>query len=55
MRILQVVLGLISLFAVGAYLWGYHLLAALLGWVVFPSVILADFIIRDIQRGRRTP
>lgn len=55
MRVLQVIAGLISLFAVGAYLWDHHHLAELLGSVVFPSVILVDFIIKDIGRGRRAP
>lgn len=50
MRGFQALAGFIAMCAVGSYLWGHHLLAALLGWVAFPLAILADFI---VERRRK--
>jgi hypothetical protein len=45
MRTLRALTGLIAIFAVGSYLWGHHLLGATLALIVFPLVILDDFIV----------
>jgi hypothetical protein len=51
MRTFQALAGMVALFAVGFYLWGHHFIAALLGWVVFPLLILADFVIGKRKSG----
>jgi hypothetical protein len=53
MRSLQAVAGLVTICAVGSYLWGHHVLAGLLGWIVFPLVILADFILEKRKSSGR--
>ncbi len=52
MTTLQAVAGLVTIFAVGSYLWGHHVLAGLVGWIVFPLIILADFIIEKRKSQR---